>query len=227
MAREGYEEDLLMREKTFKSEKQLAEAVIWWLKDQQWEIYQEVPVGNGVADIVAKRGPVMWLIETKLSMSFQLLKQLDDRVGSVHMTSAAIPIGVRRNIPHKLLRALGVGLINVYGGGQTQEPLRPRFFRKIAGVELHEEQKTFCSAGSCSGGHWTPFKETARNVRWYVERHPGCTLNDMLTNIRHHYANTASAKASIAYWIQDGAIKDIRVDRSEGSMKLYPIEVAA
>ncbi len=208
----------------FTSERELAAAVVAWLRDLRWEVYQEVPVGCGVADIVAKQRAVTWLIETKLSMSIQLLKQLDDRVGHAHMTSAAVPVGARRAVPYKVFKALGAGLITVWPGGIVNERLRPQFFRRVAGVELHEEQKTFCNAGSSSGGHWTPFRQTARNVQAYVSHNPGCSMSQLLAGIKHHYRKESVANSSIVAWIEDGVIKGVRVDRSQRPMKLYPVE---
>ncbi len=212
--------------KNTQSEKDLAAHVVAWLHDHQWEVYQEVPVAGGVADIVAVQGPVRWIIETKLSMSIQLLAQLDKRVGYAHMVSAAIPARVRREAPYRLLKALGVGLLTV-SGGYIDERLRPVFLRKALDIELHEEQKTFCEAGSAGGGHWTPFKQTARAVVAHVCANPGCTLKEMLPRIQHHYGSTASANHCIVMWIQQKVIKGIRIDRSGNAIKLYPEEEVA
>jgi hypothetical protein len=211
-----------MRKPPFTSEQELAAAVVEWLRAYQWEVYQEVPVGNGIADIVAKQGPVLWLIETKMSMSIRLLNQLDDRVASAHITSAAVPARKRCEAPWKLLRALGVGLLGVWSDGQIEESVRPRFFRRAKGIELHEQQKTFCAAGSASGGHWTPFKETARNVLLFVLWRPGCTLNELIEGISHHYNDTTAAKRNILMWIKTDVIKGIRIDESVRPYKLYP-----
>lgn len=216
-----------MRAKSFASEQELAERVVQWLHDYGWEVYQEVPVGNGVADIVAKQGPVIWLIETKMSMSIQLLKQLDDRIGYAHMLSAAVPVRKRGDAPFRLLKKLGAGLLAVYGYGQINEYLRPQFFRKVRGIELHEQQKTFCNAGSSSGGHWTPFKETSRNVIQFVHWRPGCTMAELIQGITHHYGNNTAANRNILTWIQAGVIKGIRIDESTRPYKLYPEEAAA
>ncbi len=222
MAREGHAEDLLMAK--FASEKEMAEIVVQWLLNHRWEVYQEVPVGTGVADIVAKQGPVTWLIETKLSMSMQLLHQLDDRVAHANLVSAAIPPRARKNAPYKLLRTIGAGLITVFGESWVREELRPRFYRKTAKIELHEEQKTFSKAGSQSGGCWTPFKDTTRNVQVYVRNNPGCTMSEMLAKIKYHYSSISVANSSIVSWIEADVIKGIRIDRSKRPLKLYPVE---
>lgn len=214
-----------MRKPPFASEQELAAAVVKWLQELRWEVYQEVPVGNGIADIVAKSGSVTWLIETKMSMSIQLLNQLDTRVAAAHMTSAAVPLGTRRNVPYKLLRMLGVGLLTVYGDTYVREELRPVFFRKVSGVELHEQQKTFCNAGSASGGHWTQFKETARNVVSFVNRRPGCTVSELIAGISHHYSSATAANRNVLSWIQADVIKGIRIDESARPYKLYPKEL--
>jgi len=217
-----------MRKPPFTSEQELAGIVVEWLQHHHWEVYQEVPVGSGIADIVAKQGRILWLIETKLSMSLNLINQLDDRIGYANFTSAAIPSRVRK-APHKLLKALGAGCLTVYQRGfggrpYLTETVHPRFFRKTRGIELYEEQKTFCSAGSPSGGHWTPFKETSRNVQGYVFSHPGCTMKEMLGNIKYHYGTPAAAHTCIVRWIEGNVIKGIRIDRGERSLRLFPKE---
>ncbi len=205
-----------------RTEVEVAEKVVAWLEDLKWEVYQEVPVGAGVADIVAVQGPVQWVIETKTGMSMQLLKQLDSRIGCAHMVSAAVPYGARSEIPYRLLKALGVGLLLLYCG-EVQERLRPTFFRRIARpIELHESQKTFAKAGSPGGSHWSPFKTTSREVIGWVTANPGCTLRDMLTNVRHHYDGLASAKRNIVHWIDAGVIPGIRVERGGREIRLFP-----
>jgi hypothetical protein len=203
------------------SEEHLARIVIEWLRSFQWEIYQEVPVGHGVADIVAMNGPLQWVIETKTGMSMQLLKQLDDRMGTANLVSGAIPRTYRAEAPTGLLQKMGVGLLLVRGE-RVEERLRPQFLRRAPKITLNEEQKTFAAAGSPGGGHWTPFKETARNVLQCVSYRPGCTMKELIARIKHHYSSPSAADANILRWIDAGVIKGVRVDRSTRPLKLYP-----
>ena len=48
-------------------ETEIAEIVIDWLEKQHWDVYQEVPVNSGFADIFAVRNGLVWVIETKTS----------------------------------------------------------------------------------------------------------------------------------------------------------------
>lgn len=62
------------------SEVELARAVIQWLDHQHWDVYQEVRVGprGRIADIIAVRGPLTWVIECKKALGLEVLTQAND-----------------------------------------------------------------------------------------------------------------------------------------------------
>jgi Holliday junction resolvase len=59
----------------------LAAAVVRWLEREGWDVYQEVQVsapstsGERVVDIIALKGPIVWGIECKVSLTLPLLLQ--------------------------------------------------------------------------------------------------------------------------------------------------------
>jgi hypothetical protein len=65
------------------TEADLAAVVVAWLQDSGAAVYQEVEVAGGVADIVARVGPELWIIETKLHLSLALLVQAYSPVAAV------------------------------------------------------------------------------------------------------------------------------------------------
>ena len=50
------------------SEQDLAAIVVGWLTERGWDVYQEVAIMGKVADIVAVRGPCVWIVECKVRL---------------------------------------------------------------------------------------------------------------------------------------------------------------
>lgn len=61
------------------TEQQVAEIVVAWLESLGADVYQEVECGTGVADIVARIGAELWIVEVKTSLSLALLCQAMER----------------------------------------------------------------------------------------------------------------------------------------------------
>ncbi len=75
------------------TEVELARPVVAWLGDLGWEVFQEVSAGGSVADIVARRGPVLWVVEVKRSLGLSLLGQAHAWKRRAHRVSVAVPAG--------------------------------------------------------------------------------------------------------------------------------------
>ena len=63
------------------NEQRIGEAVIAWLRANDWEVFQEVKASKGdarapVADIVAHRHNYVWIIECKRHLGLEVLDQL-------------------------------------------------------------------------------------------------------------------------------------------------------
>ncbi len=199
-------------------ETEIASAVVVELQDMGWEVYQEVQVNalGPIADIVAIRGSVSWVIEVKRSRTFAVLDQAQEWLRCANMVSVATPRtktrGPSRTWCH-VLEHFGIGW---WVGGQVHT--WPRLSRKlppsggIASV-LHEEQKTVCLAGSANGGHWTPFRATVDRLKKVVREFPGIRLSEAVEKADHHYASRNGAISSLRSYINSGVIKGLECRR--------------
>lgn len=218
-------------------ETELAELVIAWLSVQNWEIYQEVQFSQmgGIADIVAVRQNIIWIIETKTSMSIQVLNQASS--WPAHFRSVAVPLAISRNgnngrdyrVAQDYYR---VGVIEV-GETDIWEAVKPPLYlthhkqskRMIS--QLTDLHKTFAKAGSRGGGHLTPYKQTMIEVRRCVEKFPGCTIQDIFE--KHgsmHYASKSSFKGNLLKCLDAYERDWCKIDTSSKPYKLYLIKDA-
>jgi hypothetical protein len=218
-------------------EQKFAQAVVEWLTAGGWEVYQEVVTYCGRCDIVAVKGPIRWAIEVKTSLNLAVLDQARQNVAWFHHSSIAVPAPARSlhstprswGLAHALAKQLGFGVIRIVLADaegyrcsreqQIKQDVLPRLNRRPGMVKLHEEQKTWCAAGSSSGGHYTRFQRTVRDLTRYVERNPGIGLKDAIKGTDHHYASIASATGAISKMIRGGVIEGLRLDNG----KLYPL----
>ena len=198
------------------SETSLAAPVVAWLRDMEWDVYQEVQVGDDIADIVATKGPLLYVVEVKVSLSLKLLAQAARWLRLAHYVSVALPFEIgkgrylERSFAEKYMAENGIGRITVKDSEVDVNRIDPKFHRCVESKHirnrLNEKQKTALSAGSKGGGYWTPFKETCQALREFVERNPGCTMKSAIDGIKHHYSSPASARGSLAHWIRAGKV---------------------
>lgn len=220
----------------FTKESDLARLVVQFLHDEQWEVYQEVEPhqGGGSADIVAVRGPVVWVIECKLSLSIDLIGQALSWKGYAHRISVAIPARKNRSSKRDIfintvLRDHGIGWLEVHDrewSPKVREYLRPGFSRRLKDSRIRksltEMHKTFAEAGNDEGRRWTPFKHTCHQIVSLVQSRPGITLKEIIDSVNHHYGSDSSARSSISHWIREGVIKGIESRRDGKHLRFYP-----
>jgi hypothetical protein len=106
-------------------ETDVGRAVVAYLRDMQWEVYQEVSTRHtgAVADIVATLGNLVWVIECKTSLTFEVVAQAIRwrRHGWAHYVSIAVPATKKegkefnegRALAMKVLEREGVGCFKV------------------------------------------------------------------------------------------------------------------
>jgi hypothetical protein len=211
-------------------ETELAEPVVNWLLSQNWNVYQEVQFRRmgGVADIVAERHGILWIVETKTAMSIEVLNQAS--AWAVHFRSVAVPRAKKGQRDYAVARDYyGVGVIEV-SEYEIYEKLKPPLYlrhhrtAKRLLSELTELHKTFAKAGSKGGGHLTPYKMTMMEIRRTVERNPGCTLEFIFE--KHgvmHYANKSSFKGNVLKCLEDFE-HWCKIDKTSKPFKLYIAE---
>lgn len=210
----------------FKSETELAAILVPWLTDQEWEVFQEVQLSRGgrVADIVARRDSIIWIIECKLSLGFAVLDQACNWLFYAHYVSLAAPTRHLRSA-HICLQTLGIGYLQI-SRGDVSEISRPRLNRSARAdrVCLRDEHKTWAQAGNANRGHFTPFKDTCRNVRNMVTQQPGITMKELIDRVPTHYSSSSTARSALAKWIQRGVVKGVESRRDGRYLRLYPIQ---
>lgn len=228
-------------------ETDLAKKIVDWLIDDGWEVFQEVPSGYGGAtpDIVARRGKYIWVIETKTSFTLDVIQQAHNWIGRAHFVSVAIPAGVTSHRDQFQFRKLicetfGIGVIvydsrNEYDVNLDSERfahldpvksnLQPKFNRSCFDYwekTLKPEMKTFCAAGSTtSHRRYTPFTATVLTLVDYVKRHPGTTLKEALSEIKHHYRTSSTAFVCLTDYIHKGVIKELKFVKDGKKLTLY------
>ena len=210
-------------------ETELAEQVIEWLRYQNWNIYQEVQFRGigGIADIVAERHGILWIVETKMAMSIEVLNQAS--AWPVHFRSVAVPEAKRDSKrDYRVARDYyGVGVIEVSKYDVRERVKPPLYLRHHKTAEkllsqLTELHKTFAKAGSKGGSHLTPYKITIMEIRRTVEKQPGCTIEDLFT--KHgsmHYANKSSFKGNILKCLEDFEKDWCRIDKTSKPFRLF------
>lgn len=208
-------------------ETELAKPVVAWLSDQHWDVYQEVQFSylGGVADIVAVRHGIVWIIESKTSYTFTVLQQAS--AWPVHLRSVAVPRPLSHNRDYFIARDYyRVGVLEVETNDVYEAIKPPLFLRTKTGVEryisqLTELHKTFAPAGSRGGYQLTPYKRTMMDVRNMIQKNPGCTIKDLYTELgRMHYASEDSFRGNLLKALEDFE-PWCRIDRSTHPLRLY------
>lgn len=238
--------------KAWGSEADLCRAVVAWLRDQQWEVFQEVGTGPR-ADIVAVQSGRVWVIEAKKSFGFPVIEQAIRWRPQAHWVSVAVP-RAPGGYARDLMKREGIGILAVerpvmgaYADTEqcalalsVTERLRPRLVRWVDRVDsykkrrsplqmlhrLEPEHKDFCEAGSNCGGHWTPFKRTCRNIQAIVRERPGIHLKELIERSQHHYRSDRTAGSSISEWCFQGKVPGVRCEREGRHVRFYPEAVA-
>lgn len=210
-------------------ETDLAKHIVDWLTADGWEVYQEVQPGllAHVADIVAVRRGMLWVIECKLTLSLEVIGQAEHWRQMANWSSVAVPRAKRsggRDAARRVCRLLGVGMLSVDRSGSVTIDTPPTMNRapiELLRRALDEGHKTAAPAGTNGGGRYTPFRRTCEHLARYVAKHPGCSLKDAVDATRHHYASDSTARSCLAKWIELGRVAGVRMEREGRKIRLY------
>ena len=223
------------RKRFYIPEQAVAEVVVAWLEALGADVYQEVTVSGGVADIVARVGAEMWIVEVKTSLSLALLVQAMERRRLAHRVYIAAPHSRNARDVEMVCRELGLGLMVVTTGDFDSTWSQPKV--RVAAVshrwnrrpvalssQLVAEHKTHAKAGAVgAGGRWTPFRNTCERLAEHVRRNPGVTLKEAIMHVEHHYASAAGARSSLAKWIEKGVVNGVQLVKENGRAVLMPV----
>jgi len=200
-------------------EVELGELVIDWLKTQKpgWEVFQEIRhskyAGSPIADIVCVKEKSVWVIELKKRLNLDVIRQaenwkVDFRSIAVMLPKTTSGKDNARWWFTKIRYHMGIGTILIdparYGPRviehkepklYDQNPYHQEGFLEICNSGL---TKGMAKAGGKDGGYWTPYKETMKSVRSYIEKHPGCGVGDIVGALgKMHYSSEHSAKTNL------------------------------
>lgn len=205
----------------------LAKIVIDFLEDQRWEVFQEVQFRGSIADIVARQGPIVWIIECKTSQSMVVMEQAWKWYNHAHYVSIAIPGKHQRGheFADKVLRNFGIGKLQQSQRDTIFEHIAPKLNRRPFDSivdALHEAQKNFANAGSSGGRRWSPWKETCATIAHYVKKNPGTPLKEVMDNCKHHYRGSSTARSCIAKWGKKGVIEGVEFRQQGRNLLLFP-----
>lgn len=217
-------------------ETDIARPVVAWLRAQDWTVYQEVTHAGAIADIVAVRGPLLWVVEAKVSLGLAVLGQALHWRYRAHLVSVAgpsLPNRAARTAFDALLADRGIGCLLISPEGYTErvrENHPATMTRRLCpGLRdaLRPEHESWAEAGNSEGARYTPWRATTREVFHYVTEHPGATLRDVLDCVRTHYSSSAVARATIARQIRAGLIPGLRLEAEGRALRVWPVERAA
>lgn len=210
------------------AEAEIAGSVCCYLVEQKWEVYKEVvPFRGGKrADIVARRGREIWVIECKMVSSFGVIEQATRWRQFAHRVSVAVPKVKDNWFFSVVCNHFGIGVLTVNKDGSVEEirsaPLHRTVSARYITNVLREELKQNI-AGS-NGSYWTPFNSTVRNLKDYLKINPGATMKQAIDDIEHHYRSDSAARSSLSHWIRSGVIEGIKRERVGKVITLHLIE---
>ena len=199
------------------SETDIAEVMVDYLESKDWDVYQEVQFHNygGIADIVAVKDNQLWIIETKISLTFSVMAQAEKWF--CHYRSIAVLRSIRSNdngrrLAYRVCRNfLKIGVMEVSPDSRDIYIIVPpslqtgvdQTVKRQLGI-LSPLHKEYAKAGSSGSGHLTPFKYTLLQVKEFIEENSGCTMNDIIEHIgKGHYSSIESAKNNLRKSLRD------------------------
>lgn len=218
------------------TETELAEHVVKYLEGLGFNVYKEVQCGSGYADIVAEKNGIMWCIETKTSLSDQLLDQAIARTKEFHYVSVAVPCSKkygRADVSFAktfVMEQFGIGLLVLRHGyyEQVEKLIEPKITRTYAkyrkkfvgqygfkNVSLYDEQKV-SKAGSKSGEQLTSFKITVIRVAYFLKEKGGAydfkKLISELDQGLYHYRTPKALKDAILRGLNGGYMPEFKYE---------------
>lgn len=202
----------------------------------KWDVYQEVQTyySGPIADIVAVQNGVVWVVETKKTLSLALIEQGYKWTRDANYVSVAVPRRRRGDYGFgaEVCKKYKLGVLSVadpseYSHG-VSEVWGPKLHRKAMTRYITDcltpEHKTFAKAGTSTGKRYTPFQGTCITIKKAVESSPGMKLKELVESIDHHYSSSATARSCISKWAQQGIIEGVRCEKEGRFLRFYPDE---
>lgn len=213
------------------TEAEVAAVVVAHLTARGYDVYSEVELRpQGIrADIVARGGPELTIVETKTSGSLALLYQAMERRRFAHRVYVAVPVPAGAMI--EVCKELGIGVLRVRIGPECEQRWSPdrvdeelvsrRWNTRSLGLtgRLKPEHKTACAAGSPTGGHWSRWRDTCAQLARVVQATPGLSVKEAIAATPHHYSSARCAASTMAAHVREGRVPGVRIERGA----LWPV----
>nr|BFD64798.1 hypothetical protein BdHM001_34790 [Bdellovibrio sp. HM001] len=233
-----------------RSEQELGADVVAYLQKQGFDVYQEVSCGSGYVDIVAVKNGIRWAIETKTSLSDQVIDQALSRLRQFHYVSVAVPAAKGRSYVNLstskrfILNYFGIGVLSVskssyvfeeiepklcrtavkYGLGSRKELLDPLYGYKAVAL-LPEQQIDI--AGGKSGQQLTSYKLTNIRIVEYLRDNGPTLIKTLAEKVDHHYSSCAAMRTAVTGGVAKGWLVGISIQKGIASINDEGYELLA
>lgn len=194
------------------TEKELAAAGVLHLQAIGYEVSHEVmlesalrgqtDIGMGRADIVARKGGLLGVLEVKLTLSWDLFSQTRRWAEYANTVTMLVP-WARENdgrlFAFDVARRFGFGVWELHGDRGVVERIAPRV-RDSIDPELaqslrpeHQNGKYARAGQSGAANIYTPGNAMEAAFVAYVAKHPGCTIEEAVAGIKHVFRRNERA----------------------------------
>lgn len=190
------------------TEADLGPLVARFLQQEEYEVFEEVRmggVGSPIVDIIGRGGTLLHGIELKINLSMTVIRQAVRNRKYFHHSSIAI--SARRHPIYKdvirsddrefamlVCRTFGIGVFEIfYNDDKIDQVIPPSLceghhdYIKATIMPLiterHRLNSKYSKAGTKGGGYFTPYKEMIKIVKSYIEAHPGCEIDDVMSHL--------------------------------------------
>jgi hypothetical protein len=222
----------------FKSEAELVAATGEWLRADGWSCFYEVaPWGSGAAraDIVATRGPLLAVVECKMTLGLAVLEQCETWLEYAHVIWAAVPWGGRSHLVERVAEWLGVGIAKIgrgYSGATDGECLtgsvevHAALRRKVNHERIRRHLSESAANHQPGNNHSfsTPYTETCARLLGIVTEAGGrIAAKDAIGKLQHHYrGGAACARSVLVRRAEAGQVSGLRIAR-EGRAVFFEV----
>lgn len=177
-------------------------------------------------DIVARRGAEVIGIEVKKQFDTKLVEQALHAMnycGAAYMVTPKVAGGATKYIREAVIEKSGLGCIEVMDWGWPTSAHGRFEIRGIAEPtrRLHDglkcitdllvpEAKNWTEPGKPSCRAVTKFRVTALRVRDYVADHPGCTVREVIEEVKTHWRK-GNEVARLLDTIENGGVEGVKI----------------
>lgn len=172
-------------------------------------------IGDARADLTGKSDEEFVIAECKRDLSFDLLDQAEKWIGYANRVWLVVPhvrpSGSRLMALRVARDFLGFGVAEVGDGGVVvlAAPRWRASFDDALLRSIRPEHRDFTPAGASGGAHFSAYHGTEAALAAFVATKEGCTLEEAVDGIKHHYRSRASALLELRKRIKKKSIPGV------------------